>query len=277
MKIAIQGQKASYHDIARKKYFNTSQNVLHCNTFKEVFESVQDDIADFGLVAIENSLYGSINDVYDLLKKYKFWISGELYLRINHCLVATEGVKISQITEVHSQTPALAQCEDFLDKYLPKAERVESYDTSASAHEIAKLNNPAIAAIASVEAAKLYKLKILKQNIESNHQNYTRFIVFCKKPRLTADANKTSLIVHTDQDTRAGALYKTLEVFATRNINLTKIESRPIVGRAWHYMFYLDFETGINSSIAKSALKQLKQNKVNVIVLGSYLKGKVIE
>src|SRR5690349_5454990 len=115
MKIAIQGQQTSFHDIARKAYFPEGQTVQHCETFKEVFAAVANDKAEYGLVAIENSLYGSINDVYDLLLRYKFWISGEIYLRINHCLLGLKGTILAEIKEVHSQIPALAQCEEFLD------------------------------------------------------------------------------------------------------------------------------------------------------------------
>ncbi len=278
MRIAIQGQEASYHDIARNKYFaDQEQEVLHCDTFKDVFDAVDNNTADFGLVAIENSLYGSINDVYDLLLKYKFWISGEIYLRINHCLLGTSEAKIADIKEVHSQLPALAQCEDFLDTHLSHAERVEEHDTSASAAMVAKANNKHIAAIASAAAAKLYGLQILASDIESNKQNYTRFIIFGKKQKLVESANKTSLIVHTDNDTQAGALYRTLGVFAKRGISLTKIESRPIIGKAWHYLFYMDFEVGAESSEGKDALKELAEIGAQATILGSYKKGRKIE
>ncbi|HMS92329.1 MAG TPA: prephenate dehydratase [Candidatus Saccharibacteria bacterium] len=273
MKVAIQGLESSYHDIARKSYFSGKHQVVHCDTFKEVFESVEHRRADFGLVAIENSLYGSINEVYDLLLKYKFWISGEIYLRINHCLLANKNAQITDIKQVHSQLPALAQCEDFLDTHLSQAERVEEHDTSASAALVAKANNIHLAAIASESAAKLYDLQILASDIESNKQNYTRFIIFSKNKTLIKDADKTSLIVHTDNDTQAGALYRTLGVFANRNINLTKIESRPIVGKAWHYLFYLDFEIGANSAEGKEALKELEAIGAQATVLGSYKKG----
>lgn len=278
MKIAIQGLEASYHDIARQKYFaGKDQEVLHCNTFKEVFDAVDNNSVDFGLVAIENSLYGSINDVYDLLLRYKFWISGEIYLRINHCLIGTKEAKIADIKQVHSQLPALAQCEDFLDTKLSHAERVEEHDTSASAAMVAKSGNMHMAAIASKAAAELHGLKVLASDIESNKQNYTRFIVFSKHQSKVVGANKTSLIIQTDNDTKAGALYRALGVFAKRNISLTKIESRPIIGRAWHYLFYMDFEVGAESNDGKEAIAELEALGAKATVLGSYQKGQKIE
>jgi prephenate dehydratase len=277
MKIAIQGLEGSYHDIARKEYFTNNQEVVHCDTFKEVFETIKNESADYGLVAIENSLYGSINDVYDLLLKYEFWISGEIYLRINHCLLGTKDAKLSDIKQIHSQLPALAQCEDYLDAYLPHAERVEEHDTAASAKLVAKLNDATKAAIASKASVEIYNLKALAENIESNKQNYTRFIIFSKKKVESQRANKSSLIVRTSQDIKAGSLYNALGVFANRGINLTKIESRPVVGRAWHYMFYLDFEMSCDSEEGRSALAELDSLGAKAVVLGSYTKGKIIE
>lgn len=275
MKVAIQGLEASYHDIACKKYFTNTQEVVHCSTFKEVFETVENGSSEYGLVAIENSLYGSINEVYDLLLKYHFYINGEIYLRINHCLLGVKGSRLDNITHVHSMLPALAQCEYFLDQYLPDAERIEEHDTSASAKLIAEMGNPYSAAIASKAASELYGLKIISENIESNKQNYTRFIVFGREHKNIPDANKTSLIVRTDQDTKAGSLYRTLGVFANRSINLTKIESRPIVGKAWHYLFYLDFEVGADDKRGKEALKELSSIGAEPTVIGSYKKGDI--
>ncbi len=275
MKVAIQGLEASYHDIARKKYFSDTQEVVHCDTFKEVFEAVESEDAEYGLVAIENSLYGSINEVYDLLLRYHFYINGEIYLRINHCLIGIKGSNLDNITTVHSQLPALAQCEDFLDKYLPNAKRIEEHDTSASAKLIAEKNILSSAAIASKAAAELHGLRIISENIESNKQNYTRFVAFGKNRQYIPNSNKTSLIVRTDQDTKAGSLYRTLGVFANRNINLTKIESRPIVGKAWHYLFYLDFEMGANDKKGKDALQELHDIGAEVTVIGSYKKGDI--
>lgn len=277
MKVAIQGSQASFHDIARKSYFANGEEVLHCDTFKKVFESVESDQAEIGLVAIENSLYGSINDVYDLLLKYGFWISGEVYLRISHCLLGVKGATLDSIKEVHSQLPALAQCEEFLDTKLAHAERLEHHDTAASAADVAKWNNPAKAAIASKSAGKLHGLDILAEDIETHKQNYTRFIIFTSHKQIVENANKTSIVVRTDMDTRPGALYRTLGVFANRNINLTKIESRPIVGKAWHYLFYLDFDMGLNSDETSAALKELGKMNVEVTLLGTYQKGKLVE
>lgn len=277
MKVAIQGAQSSFHDIARGAYFSNGEDVLHCDTFKQVFQAVDMGKVDTGLVAIENSLYGSINDVYDLLLKYKFWISGEIYLRINHCLLGVRGATLETIKEVHSQLPALAQCEEFLDTKLPQANRLEHHDTAASAHDVAKWNDITKAAIASKVAGRLHGLEILAEDIETHKQNYTRFIIFTKERTEVANATKTSIIVRTDTDDKPGALFRTLGVFAKRNINLTKIESRPIVGKAWHYLFYLDFDMGLDSEEAQEALRELEKMNIQATPLGSYQKGKIAE
>ncbi len=275
MKVAIQGAEASFHDIARTAYFSNGENVLHCDTFKQVFQAVENDKVDAGLVAIENSLYGSINDVYDLLLKYKFWISGEIYLRINHCLLGVKGASLNSIKEIHSQLPALAQCEEFLDTKLSNAERLEHHDTAASAADVAKWNDITKAAIASKAAGKLHGLELIAENIETHKQNYTRFIVFGKDKAEDINSTKTSLVMRTDH--QPGALFRALEAFAKNDINLSKLESRPIIGKAWHYMFYLDFDQGVHSPATETALAELKTMKIELMLLGSYQKGQIIQ
>lgn len=268
-RVAIQGQAGSYHDIARRQYFKNATQLVCQDTFKEVFAALSSGQANYAVSAIENSLYGSINEVYDLLLKNKFWICGEIYLRIQHCLLGIQGSALKDINEVYSQGPALAQCEEFLETKLAQVKRIETHDTAASAELVAKWQDPTKAAIASSTAAKLHGLKILESEIETHKQNYTRFIVLEKTRREQTDqTSKTSIVLKLAE--RPGILHQALGAFAKRNINLSKLESRPIIGKAWHYMFYIDFEAGADSPQGRAALQELVRQGSSVTLLGTY-------
>lgn len=273
--VSIQGEVHSFHDIARHHFFNNSSQMLGRDTFAQVFEDVAGGDALYGIVACENSLYGSINEVYDLLLKHDLWINGEIYLRIEHHLLGTQDASLGALREVHSHPVALAQCEHYLDEQLAHVERFEHHDTAGSAFDVAKWNDSAKAAIASRQAAEAAGLQILASNIETNEQNYTRFLVLQKSgANDTAETDKTSLLLRTSHT--AGSLYHALGAFADHGLNLSKLESRPIIGKAWQYMFYVDIESGINSSEMQSALKQLEKDECTVRVLGSYTKGELV-
>lgn len=271
LKVAIQGQAASFHDIAARKFLGNDLEIVACDTFAQTFEALASGKSDRAVVAIENSLFGSINEVYDLLLAKKFWISGEIFLRISQCLIGLPGAKLSNLKEVHSHPVALAQCEDFLDQKLPNAERFEHHDTAGSVEMIKKLGDKTKAAIASAEAAKLHGLKILSEEIETNQQNYTRFVVLDKKHVETKSADKTSLVLVTGH--KPGALYSALGSFAGRNMNLTKLQSRPVIGQAWHYMFYLDVSEGAHTKSFKEVITELRAEDCEVTILGSYKAG----
>lgn len=266
--IAIQGARASFHDIAASQYFGSDSKRVFCDTFSETFRSLAADDADYALCAIENSLYGSINEVYDLLVGHDFRIVGEVYLRIEQCLIGRPGATIDSIDEVHSHPVALAQCEHFLDTTLPGAIRMEYHDTAASVEMIANQQNASVVAIASREAAVLYGMQILASSIETDAQNYTRFVVLAKHPTSGVVANKTSLVLRTDNS--AGALYRALGCFAKRGINLTKLQSRPVIGNAWKYVFYIDVAIGADDVAYLHALRELRDQQCQVTVLGSY-------
>jgi len=258
--VSIQGQKASFHDIAQKKYFNNGHDIVARDSFAEVFKDVKSGKADFGVVALENSLYGSINKVYDLLRENDFWISGEIYLRIKHNLIGLKHTKIENLKEVHSHPVALAQCEKYLDSKLAHAERFESHDTASGIRDVAKWNDKTKAAIGSDEAAKLHGLDLLAEHIETNPQNYTRFIVLTRDRQLNDKASKTSVILHAAN--KPGSLHAALGEFAKRDLNLTKLESRPVATKAWHYIFYIDFEAGLEDPKAKEVLSPAPDPKL---------------
>lgn len=268
--VAIQGQKGSFHHQAAVQFFGDDVAINSCDTFKDVFQAVTTGNTDFGIVAIENSLFGSINPVYDLLLRSGCQIIGEVYLRIEHCLIGLSGADVGKITEVHSQLEALAQCEDYLDKNLPDAKRFEEHDTAASVEMIKTWGDSTKAAIASRQAAELHDMHIIAEGIETNQENYTRFVVIQKSGETPDDANKTSLVLTTKADTKPGALYKALGAFAKRDVNLTMLQSRPLVGKAWHYLFYVDLETASSSPEFKETLSELHELGFDVTVLGSY-------
>jgi prephenate dehydratase len=267
LKIAIQGYQASFHDIAASRLFGPKTGRVYCNSFSDTFKELVKGEADFAVCAIENSLYGSINEVYDLLLKNDFKIIGEAYLRIEQCLIGLLDSDITHIKKVYSHPVALAQCENYLDKNLGQAEREEYHDTAESVALIKRLSNPHYAAIAGKDAATLYKMKILADSIETNKENFTRFVALGKSKISDKNLNKTSLVIKTNHT--PGALYKALGVFASRSINLTKLQSRPIIGKAWHYMFYVDIEEA-RDIVLSEILLDLKRQGCSVTILGSY-------
>lgn len=270
MIVSIQGHAGSYHDAARCQYFSGSHELLCRDTFRDVFADVTEGRADYAVTAIENSLYGSINEVYDLLLKHRLWISGELYTRIHHCLLGTRSdIDLEDISEVHSHPIAFAQCDDFLHDYLPHTLRLAEDDTALSAKLVAGEGATGKAAIASEHAARLHGLQLLRSGIESNGQNYTRFIVLQSEPFNREDADKSFIILRTDH--APGALYKALGEFYDQDINLTKLESQPIPGRVWQYQFYLDFAAGLDEPRTQTVLENLRSRNCHVIELGSYL------
>lgn len=266
--VAIQGDQASFHDIAAKRLFGDVGRV-YCDTFARTFEAVTEGKADAALCAIENSLYGSINEVYDLLLAHQLKITGEVFLRIEQCLIGLPGTKVDNIKKVYSHPVALAQCAAYLDTTLAQAEREEYHDTAASVAFVKELGDPTIAAIASREAAELHGLSILAASIETNKENYTRFVALSKAVQ-PGPTNKTSLVVELGK--APGSLYAFLGVFAKRSIALSKLQSRPIVGKAWHYIFYVDLEVGDNNAF-KEALAELESLDCTLTVLGSYKAG----
>lgn len=276
MKVAIQGQKASFHDIAARKYFSEDIEVVACDSFEECFDAAESGRADVAVVAIENSLYGSINPVYDSLLKHSLRITGEIYLHIEQCLIGLPDAGLNDISEVHSQIMALAQSKEYLKKNLPKSRHIEEYDTTASVELVKNIGKIHKAAIASSEAARQYGMKIIVRGIETNKQNYTRFVVLDPNPAHVEGANKTSMILRTPMDTKPGALYRALGVFAKRGVNLFLLHSRPIKETAWHYMFYLDVGDDAATDGMAAALSELDAQGCEVTILGSYKNGQNI-
>ena len=269
--IAFQGEPGAYSEAAVLAYFGASSHTLPCPSFDAVFSAVENGAASRGLIAIENSLAGSIHHNYDLLLQHDLWIVGEHYLRVRHCLIANPGVKMSAIQKVISHPQALAQCDGYL-----RAEGLPPevfYDTAGAVKHLKENGAQDTAAIASRRAAEVYGMEILAEGIEDNPENYTRFLVIAPEPyQPGADqdpgACKTTIVFTLKH--QPGSLFKALSVFALRDIDLTKIESRPLVGRPWEYLFYIDFAGHTRHVPCARALDHLREMALFLRVLGSY-------
>jgi prephenate dehydratase len=265
MKVAFQGEAGAYSEQAVFNYFGKVET-FPCESFDAVFDAVNDGKCEAALVPIENSLAGSIHQNYDLLLKNNLHINGEYPLRVRHCLIVVPGVKMTDIKKAISHPQALGQCAGYLRSHEIKAEQV--YDTAGSVKMLKESGARDTAAIASRRAAELYGMEILEEGIEDNPENYTRFLAISRTATKPEGESKTS-IVFTLKNV-PGALFKALSVFALRDIDLTKIESRPLQGSPWEYLFYIDFVGATHNVQVQKALDHLGEYAVMLRVLGSY-------
>jgi len=273
LKISYQGEPGAFSEQAAKAFFGNACRTIARETFHEIFEDVVRNTSAFAVVPIENSLHGSVHQNFDLLWKFPVVITGEIKLRIKMNLLALPGVKIKDVRAVFSHPQALGQCE----KYLRSMKRVTVnpfYDTAGAAKMIAAERRRDAAAIASLQAAEDYGLSVLRAGIESDHRNFTRFVIIGTKQIRPKRNAKTSLIFTTKNI--PGALFKCLSVFALRNINLLKIESRPIVGAPWEYLFYLDIEGDAREKECANAFNHLQELTSYFKSLGSYETGTIV-
>jgi prephenate dehydratase len=268
LKIAIQGYEGCFHQIVAHKFFGTNIETLPCDTFREVARKVKNGEADYGVMAIENSIAGSIIANYGILQDEDVQVSGEVYLPIVQNLMVLPGVTLDQITEVESHPMALLQCVDYLDSH-PSWKLVESEDTALSAKRLAEEGNPHKAAIASTLAAELFGLEIIQPEINTIKKNYTRFMVLKRRDnKMAPDANKASLYFKADN--RPGALIAALQTFS--DVNMTKLQSYPVPSEPWHYMFHVDLEFD-NLDLYFENLARLQAATSEVHVYGVYHNG----
>lgn len=265
--ICFQGEHYAFSEIAAKKFLGESAVCHPRETFEQVFQSVKAKDPTLGIVPIENTLSGSIHQNYDLLLENSVRIVGEVNLRIELNLIAAPGVPISQIKTVYSHPAAIGQCRNFW-KHYPHIEIVPTYDTAGSVKIIAERGLKDAAAIASYQAAKDYGMNILLSEIEDYPENYTRFLIISTEEFRFGEPNKTSIVFATRHI--PGALFKSLSVFFLRDLNLLKIESRPLRGKPWQYIFYLDFEGSLAQQSCQNALRHLEEITEFIKVLGSY-------
>lgn len=270
MRIAFQGEPGAYSEQAVFEYFG-QVDTLPCESFDAVFEAVNSGECESALIPIENSLAGSIHQNYDLLLRNDLHIVGEYLLRVRHCLIALPGVNTSDIRKVISHPQALGQCAAYLRDRNIKPEAV--YDTAGSVKILKESGARDTAAIASRRAAELYRMQILEEGIEDNAENYTRFLAIQHEAIIPGDASrqgaaKTSIVFTLRNE--PGALFKALSVFALRDLDLTKIESRPLAGSPWEYLFYIDFIGAAQEETVRKALDHLNEYAKMLRVLGSY-------
>ncbi len=275
-RVAIQGGQGAYHGIAAENFFaNDEVEIIPCITFRDIFKAIKNDPNVIGIMAIENTIAGSLLQNYELLKEFKLPIAGEYKLRISHCFAALPGQNIHDIKEVQSHPIALMQCGDFLNT-LPAIKIVEHEDTALAAFDISNKNLIGNAAICSERAAQIYGLDILARGIETNKRNFTRFLIFgntwvvdeIQKDEIINKASIVFTLPHSE-----GSLSKVLSVFSFYDINLTKIQSLPIIGREWEYQFYVDFKFS-DLERYKQSLAAIKPLINELKTLGEYPEGK---
>jgi prephenate dehydratase len=267
--VAFQGERGAYSEAAAVTFFGDSVQPVPYNDFDSVFEAVTTGQVDRGVLPVENSLAGSIHRNYDLLLRHELFIVGEVQIPIAHQLIALPGVTLKDVKKVYSHPQALAQCEHSITRILPQTERVVTYDTAGSVKMIKEQNITDGAGLASQRAADIYEMHIIQPDMQDDAENYTRFVVVAREPVVPTTGEVKTTIVFS-MDNIPGSLFKSLAVFALRDIDLTKIESRPLQGKRWQYFFYIDFIASQNEERGRNALNHLQEITSYLKVLGSY-------
>lgn len=266
-RVGFQGVLASFSYEALIDYFGHEVEAVNFETFKDVFQGLKDGKINYGVLPIENSSTGGILEVYDLLRDYGFYIVGEKCIKVNHNLLGVKGASLNDVKEVYSHSQAFMQSSKFLDKHENWC-LIPYFNTARSAKYISEENDKSRASIASKKAAELYGLEILSENINYNTNNYTRFIIISRNEECNKDNDKISILITLPHE--PGSLYKVLKYFNKNNLNMTKIESRPMVDKSWEYFFYIDFYGSILEENTKEALKGIESESVYFKLLGKY-------
>ncbi len=265
-KIGYQGVEGAFGFKAMRTYFQTEKASSYA-TFESVFSALENQEIDYGVLPLENSNTGSINDNYDLLRAYNYAIVGEVAIPITHHLLGVKGSTIDQIKEVYSHPQGLMQCAEFLKKYK-NIEQKQFSNTAAAAKLVSERNDKTLAAIASSEAAELYHLEVLSEDIQTDVHNHTRFIVVGRKLEQIKSADRISVVCSLNH--KPGALCSILKSMQNYALNLTKIESRPIMGADWKYYFYIDFEGNLEEERVQIALQEMKAYCETLEIIGNY-------
>ena len=266
-KVVYQGVPGAYSYVASKKYFGENVECQPVKTFGQVMGAVVNKECSYGVLPIENTTAGIVNDVYDLLVKYNPTIVDIIDIKISHALLGLPEAELSNIHTVYSHPQGLMQCSDFLEQY-PNWRQIAQANTAGSAKKVVEEQDKSQAAIASKEAAEIYGLKVLKENIVHNQKNATRFIIVSNEPVCKKDADKVFLYLELPHE--SGSLYGILSHFIFNDLNLTKIESRPIVGKSWEYRFFIEFEGNLHDAAVKNALHAVCEEARKVQILGNY-------
>lgn len=266
-RIVFQGTEGAYSQAAMEKYFGNDINSFHVQTFRDAMEAIEEGSADFAVLPIENSSAGAVNEVYDLLMEFENYIVGEVFLPIDHTLAGLPGTKLCDIERVYSHPQALMQSARFLDDHRDW-QQISVANTAVAAKKVLEDNVPTKAAICSAHAAEYYGLEVLEEKINHNSKNATRFIVVTNQKIFLKDATKISICLEGAHE--SGSLYHLLSHFIYNDLNMVKIESRPIEGRNWEYCFFIDFEGNMADGAVKNAIRGLREEARNLKILGNY-------
>ena len=264
IRVSFQGERGAYSESAATSFFSDNIKTFPCKTFADALKKTSEDLTEFTILPVENSLEGSVGESYDLLNMTKLKATGEIYHRIEHCLLGTG--KLEEIKQVYSHPQALGQCRNFIEKH--KMKTIPTYDTAGSVKIVKELNNKQFACIASKTASAIYQMQIITENIANNSNNYTRFLIMSKKNTNQTGNDKTSIIFAIKHE--PGSLYRILQNFHENQVNLTKIESRPTKENIWEYNFYVDFEGHFEEEKISKMLDKIKEETEFTKILGSY-------
>ena len=266
-RIVFQGTEGAYSQAAMERYFGKEINSFHVQTFRDAMEAIEEGTADYAVLPIENSSAGAVNEVYDLLMEFENYIVGEVFLPIEHALVGIPGATLSDVARVYSHPQALMQCNRFLSEHR-EWEQISVANTAVAAKKILQDGDVRKAAICSAYAAEYYGLTVLKEAINHNEKNTTRFIVVTNQKVFLKGATKISICFECPH--KSGSLYHLLSHFIYNDLNMIKIESRPVEGRNWEYCFFVDFEGNMADASVKNAIRGLREEARSLKILGNY-------
>ena len=266
-RVVFQGAEGSYSQAAMHRYFGDKVNCFHVDTFREAMSAIDEGSADFAVLPIENSTAGIVNEIYDLLVEFENYIVGEQIIPIEHCLMGLKGAKFEDIKTIYSHPQSLMQSAHFLSEHS-SIQQISMQNNAFAAKKVLEDNDKTQAAIASEYAAQVYGLEILKKGVNDSDTNSTRFIIVTNQKIYAKDAKKISLCLELEH--KSGSLYHILSHFIYNNLNMTKIESRPIEGRNWEYRFFIDFEGNLADGGVKNALRGLRDEARTMKILGNY-------
>ena len=266
-RVVFQGAEGAYSQAAMETYFGDQIRSFHVDTFREAMESIEEGSADFAVLPIENSTAGIVSEIYDLLVEFENYIVGEQIIRIEHCLLGLPGTKLEDIKRVYSHPQSLMQSARFLKDHS-LWQQISMRNNAFAAQKVAEDKDPAQAAIASEYAAKVYGLEVLQKKVNQSSSNSTRFIIVTNQKIFRENARKVSICFEVPHE--SGSLYHMLSHFIYNNLNMTKIESRPIEDRSWEYRFFIDFDGNLSDGAVKNALRGLREEARNMKILGNY-------
>lgn len=266
-RVVFQGAEGAYSQMAMMQYFGEDVNCFHVDTFRDAMCAIEEGSADYAVLPIENSTAGIVSEIYDLLVEFENYIVGEQIIKIEHCLMGLPGTSLDQIKTVYSHPQSLMQSARYLDAH-DGWQQISMQNNAFAARKVREDNDKSQAAIASEQAAKIYGLDILERGVNQSDTNSTRFIIVTNQKIFLEDAKKVSLCLEVSHE--SGSLYHILSHFIYNNLNMTKIESRPIEGRNWEYRFFIDFEGNLAEGAVKNALRGLRDEARNMKILGNY-------